>query len=189
MKTASDLARAARWFHALSDETRLEIVRRLGTGERCVCDLTDVMGDAQSRLSFHLKTLKLAGIVTDRKGGRWVYYALDRSDAFCLKMAAHAGARAGDVLCFGHTHVPWYREAGGIHFVNTGSVGRPKDGDWRAGYVVLDVSGDIPAVDFVRVEYDLDAAVRGIRASGLPDDSADRLATGGRPAAPRRERP
>ena len=77
MKTILDLAQAARWFHALSDETRLEIVRRLGDGERCVCDLTDALGAAQSRLSFHLKTLKVAGIVTDRKQGRWVYYSLN----------------------------------------------------------------------------------------------------------------
>lgn len=77
MKTRLDLAQAARWFHALSDETRLEIVRMLGDGERCVCDLTDALGAAQSRLSFHLKTLKVAGIVTDRKQGRWIYYALN----------------------------------------------------------------------------------------------------------------
>lgn len=77
MKTKHDLATAARWFHALSDETRLEIVRRLASGERCVCDLTDLLGAAQSRLSFHLKTLKTAGLVTDRKQGRWVYYSLN----------------------------------------------------------------------------------------------------------------
>jgi ArsR family transcriptional regulator len=77
MNTTADLSTAARWFHALSDETRLEIVRRLGAGERCVCELTGALGAAQSRLSFHLKTLKLAGIVTDRKEGRWVYYALN----------------------------------------------------------------------------------------------------------------
>lgn len=75
--TTQNLADVARWFHALSDETRLEIVRRLGSGERCVCDLTDALGAAQSRLSFHLKTLKTAGIVTDRKQGRWVYYSLN----------------------------------------------------------------------------------------------------------------
>ncbi len=69
---------AAQWFHALSDETRLEIVERLIGGERCVCELTDIMDAAQSRLSFHLKTLKDANIVTDRREGRWVYYTLNR---------------------------------------------------------------------------------------------------------------
>ena len=68
----------ARLFHALSDETRLSIIRRLRLGERCVCDLTDAMDAAQSRLSFHLKVLKDAGLVTDRKEGRWMYYALDQ---------------------------------------------------------------------------------------------------------------
>jgi ArsR family transcriptional regulator, arsenate/arsenite/antimonite-responsive transcriptional repressor len=69
--------RIARWFHALADETRLGIVERLRAGERCVCDLTDDLDASQSRLSFHLKTLKDAGIVTDRRQGRWVYYALN----------------------------------------------------------------------------------------------------------------
>ncbi|MFI5232145.1 MAG: ArsR/SmtB family transcription factor [Gemmatimonadales bacterium] len=74
-----DTTQAARWFHALSDETRLEIVERLIGGERCVCELTDLMDAAQSRLSFHLKTLKDADIVTDRREGRWVYYTLNRA--------------------------------------------------------------------------------------------------------------
>jgi predicted phosphodiesterase len=111
-----------------------------------------------------------------------LYWTQDRPDDFCLKMATHAGAKAGDVIAFGHTHLPWYREAGGIHFVNTGSVGRPKDGDWRAGYVMLS-AGDGPVkVDFVRVEYDVARAIRGIRESDLPDDFAEHLRTGGQPA-------
>lgn len=72
----ADTARTARLFHALSDETRLEIVRRLAQGERCVCELTGALDAAQSRLSFHLKTLKEAGLVSDRRAGRWVYYSL-----------------------------------------------------------------------------------------------------------------
>ena len=72
-----DLERAARWFHALADETRLQIIERLSHGEQCVCDLTDVLGTSQSLLSFHLKTLKDAGILKDRREGRWVYYSLN----------------------------------------------------------------------------------------------------------------
>ena len=68
-----------------------------------------------------------------------VYVTEDRPDDFLTKMASALGARAGDVVAFGHTHLPWHRVVGGVHFINTGSVGRPKDGDWRAGYVVLDV--------------------------------------------------
>jgi predicted phosphodiesterase len=112
-----------------------------------------------------------------------LYWTADRDDAFCLKMAEHAGARAGDVICFGHTHVPWHREVEGIHFVNTGSVGRSKDGDWRAGYVLLDLRGEAPEVEFVRVEYDLEQAMAAIRRSDLPDEFAEYLATGGKPAA------
>jgi diadenosine tetraphosphatase ApaH/serine/threonine PP2A family protein phosphatase len=87
------------------------------------------------------------------------------------------------VIAFGHTHKPWHRVIDGIHFVNTGSVGRPKDGDWRAGYVLLDVGDGDPRAEFVRVEYDVEAAARAILTSELPDDFADYLRTGGKPAA------
>ena len=73
---APDLARLARLFHALSDETRIAIVKRLAGGERCVCDLQDLLDAAQSRLSYHLKTLKEAGLIADRREGRWVHYSL-----------------------------------------------------------------------------------------------------------------
>jgi ArsR family transcriptional regulator len=75
-RTALDLERSTRLFHALSDRTRLAILHRLRFGERCVCDLTDALDAAQSRLSFHLKVLKDAGLVTDRKDGRWMYYTI-----------------------------------------------------------------------------------------------------------------
>ena len=74
---STDLSRAARLFHALSDETRLAILEMLQDGEQCVCDLTDALDAAQSRLSFHLKVLKDAGLVTDRKEGRWSFYEID----------------------------------------------------------------------------------------------------------------
>lgn len=113
-----------------------------------------------------------------------VYWTEDRPDDFCLKMAAHAGARTGDVVCFGHTHKPWHREVGGIHFVNTGSVGRPKDGDWRAGYIILTAGEGPVGVEFVRVEYDVERAMAGILASTLPHDFAAYLRHGGKvPAA------
>jgi ArsR family transcriptional regulator len=73
LSLGKDLQQAQRWFHALSDETRLQLLELLREGEQCVCDLTDALDAAQSRLSFHLKTLKDAGLVTDRKQGRWVY--------------------------------------------------------------------------------------------------------------------
>lgn len=63
-------------FQAVAEETRFLIVRRLAGGERCVCDLQDELDAGQSRLSFHLKKLKDAGVVQDRREGRWVYYSL-----------------------------------------------------------------------------------------------------------------
>ena len=65
------------FFHALSDDTRLEIMERLKDGEQCVCDLTDALKTGQSRLSFHLKVLKDAGLIRDRPEGRWIYYSLN----------------------------------------------------------------------------------------------------------------
>ena len=76
LSTASDLARTARLCRALCDENRLRIVELLSGGERCVCELTSALDLGQSLLSHHLKTLKDAGLVTDRREGRWVYYTL-----------------------------------------------------------------------------------------------------------------
>ena len=70
-------AEIARLFHALSDETRVQIVGMRVGGERCVCDLQEPLNAAQSRLSFHLKVLKKAGIVSGRKEGRWNHYSLN----------------------------------------------------------------------------------------------------------------
>src|SRR5437870_5075237 len=75
--TRPDTDRAVRLFHALSDGTRLSILQRLRFGEQCVCNLTDALDAAQSRLSFHLKVLKDAGLVTDRREGRWMYYTMN----------------------------------------------------------------------------------------------------------------
>lgn len=77
-------------FHALSDPTRLEIMERLKDGERCVCDLTDAMKTAQSRLSFHLKVLKDAGLIRDRPEGRWMYYSLNTETLDQLEAAVES---------------------------------------------------------------------------------------------------
>ena len=78
-----DVETALRLFRALGDETRLRLLEQLHGGEQCVCDLTGELEASQSRLSFHLKTLKDAGLVTDRREGRWVYYAIN-PDAFAI---------------------------------------------------------------------------------------------------------
>jgi len=76
--TLDPIPRAQRLFRALSDETRLKILSLLAGGERCVCELSDSVGAAQSRLSFHLRVLKDVGMVTDRRDGRWIYYQVNR---------------------------------------------------------------------------------------------------------------
>jgi len=92
-----DLTQEARRFHALSDETRLHVVELLARGERCVCELQETLDAAQSRLSFHLKVLRDAGIVSDRRQGRWVFYslrpeALDGMAAFLQEHGPRVGA-------------------------------------------------------------------------------------------------
>ncbi len=73
----ADLERTTQLFGALSDETRLHILNLLRGGEWCVCELTEAVGIRQSLLSFHLRTLKEAGLVADRRDGRWVHYSLN----------------------------------------------------------------------------------------------------------------
>jgi ArsR family transcriptional regulator len=104
---ALDLARAAQIFHALSDETRLALLDMLREGERCVCELQDALGAAQSRLSFHLRVLAEAGLVTGRKEGRWSYYTLD-ADAlgeahdFVRRLATERAGARGRLRVFGN---------------------------------------------------------------------------------------
>lgn len=69
-------------FKALSDETRLRILKLLQNGELCVCDIFSSLGMVQPKVSFHLAVLKEAGLIRDRKAGRWIHYRLDDSDLF-----------------------------------------------------------------------------------------------------------
>ena len=78
INTLVDVPRIAELCNALADEARVEIVVRLLDGEKCVCDLQDALDAGQSRLSYHLKVLKEAGLVSDRRDGRWSYYTLER---------------------------------------------------------------------------------------------------------------
>jgi predicted phosphodiesterase len=116
------------------------------------------------------------------------YLFEDRPDASFARMMEAAGA---DVMLFGHTHKPFHKvlpveqpdgRTAYRHAVNTGSVGKPKDGDPRAGYVLLTVDPERPATDpdavqarFIRVEYDVERAASAVEASPLPDAFAQRL--------------
>ena len=84
-----------------------------------------------------------------------------------------------DVLVCGHTHLPYHKTLpSGRQVVNAGSVGKPKDGDPRAGYVVLGATGRDLRVDFIRVEYDVERVARAIEASQLPHEYAQMLRMG-----------
>jgi putative phosphoesterase len=80
-----------------------------------------------------------------------------------------------DVLVFGHTHKPWIHEYGGVLFVNCGSVGKPKDGDRRSGFAVLEDAGGMVRARIERVEYDVDRVAREIGPSGLPAEYGEQL--------------
>ena len=112
----------------------------------------------------------------------------DRPDKMLLRLMGEAGA---DVMLFGHTHQPYHKalamkaKNGRVHYrhaINTGSVGKPKDGDPRACYVLLTLDPECPISDqdycraeFIRIEYDVEQAARAIEASPLPDAFAHML--------------
>jgi putative phosphoesterase len=93
-----------------------------------------------------------------------------------------AAASNADVILYGHTHKPYTKSVDNVLFVNVGSVGKPKDGDPRACYAILDTTE--PGARFVRVDYDVATAANAVRASGLPAEFATDLETAG--AAPTR---
>jgi putative phosphoesterase len=87
-----------------------------------------------------------------------------------------AGAERADTLVFGHTHKPWINEYGGVLFVNCGSVGKPKDGDPRGAFAVLDLDEDGGiSVRIERVEYDAERVAREVAAAGLPAEYGEKL--------------
>ena len=87
-------------FKALSDETRLRIIKLLEQGELCVCDITAALDMVQPKVSFHLNTLKEAGFIRDRKQGRWIHYRLNDQDLIrrMLLLSVCERMRDGEVL-------------------------------------------------------------------------------------------
>lgn len=108
------------------------------------------------------------------------YLLEDRTETDMLSVMEKARA---DILLFGHSHLPYHRQLPGHnpekptyrHAINTGSVGKPKDGDPRAGYVLMEWTGGQPHVTMIRVSYDVERAAQAIEKSQLPDEFADRL--------------
>jgi len=96
----------------------------------------------------------------------------DRPEKFFREMAEKTDA---DVMIYGHTHKPYWKDFGGNVFVNAGSVGKPKDGDPRACVTLITITADKVNVEFLRVPYDVQKAADAVIASGLPGYFADRL--------------
>jgi predicted phosphodiesterase len=86
-----------------------------------------------------------------------------------------AAAETAGALVFGHTHKPWVHDFGRVRFINCGSVGKPKDGDPRAAFAVLEPGADAVRVTIERVAYDADTVAAEVRAAGLPAEFADKL--------------
>jgi putative phosphoesterase len=102
------------------------------------------------------------------------YLFEDRPLSSFQRLAASSNA---DIIVFGHTHRPYSKLVDHVLFLNAGSVGKPKDGDWRACYAVLTPGADDP-VEFVRLPYDIEGAMAAIRNTDLPSEFADDLKQG-----------
>lgn len=104
------------------------------------------------------------------------YLYEDRPDSSLERIMDQAQA---DVLVVGHTHKPYHRVLpSGRHVVNAGSVGKPKDSDPRACYIVLSAQEEQLGVEFIRVPYDVERAARAIEATEMPDPYAQMLREG-----------
>lgn len=139
------------------------------------------------RLEYQLNNDKLNLLLvhgSPRKVNEYLFE--DREEKSLLRIMEQADA---DVMCFGHTHKPYHRiisqEDGRFrHAVNIGSVGKPKDGDTRGGYVILTINDntsvldkDSVQVEFVRFEYDVEKAAKAVEDSPLPNGFAEMLRT------------
>ena len=146
--------RSVEWTLAHTDERSKAFMRELAF------DLRFELDHARIRL-VHGSPRKVNEYLFEDKPAR-LYERLAR-DADC------------DVLVFGHTHKPWIREHGGVLFVNCGSVGKPKDGDPRAAFAVLELDGGEVRATIERVPYDVAGVARDVEAAGLPGEYAEKL--------------
>ena len=142
---------------------------------------------AQIRVEFQLNNDKLNLLLVHGSPRRINEYLFeDREEKSLLRILEQADA---DILCFGHTHKPYHRileqtegETHYRHAINIGSVGKPKDGDPRGCYVLLHINEDscmdkkeTISVEFIRFEYDIEKAAKGVESSILPVRYADML--------------
>ncbi|TFF37745.1 metallophosphoesterase family protein [Mucilaginibacter psychrotolerans] len=127
---------------------------------------------AHIKLEYQLNNTHLNIILAHGSTRRINEYILEDTDeAYVLEIMNETKA---DVLCVGHSHLPYYRMIGNKHLINIGSVGKPKDGNPDGCYVLLTIDENIK-VDFVRFAYDLEKAAKAVETSPLPDELAGRL--------------
>ncbi len=126
------------------------------------------------RIDFTCERLKIA-LFHATPSRNNLYWTENRDDGFFIRMAAKADA---DVMIYGHTHKPYRKDLGGKVFINAGSVGKPKDGDTRACFLLLDIKDGTIASEFLRLSYDAERVASAIVESGLPGYFADRLREG-----------
>jgi diadenosine tetraphosphatase ApaH/serine/threonine PP2A family protein phosphatase len=132
--------------------------------------------DHQLRLDVNGKRLLLVH-GSPRKINEYLFE--DRPLSSFQRLAASSNA---DVIIYGHTHRPYTKLVDDVLFVNVGSVGKPKDGDWRACYALVEPGSSQP-VQFIRLPYDLKRATDAIRQTDLPHEFATDLERGGTPVA------
>lgn len=85
-------------FHALSEPLRIQVLELLRSQELCVCELCEHLEVTQSKLSFHLKTLREAGLIRARQEGRWIYYSLNLPQFVVLEQYLAEYRRLGALL-------------------------------------------------------------------------------------------
>jgi putative phosphoesterase len=142
------------WTLAHTDQSSKDFMRRLPF------DLRLEMGSVKVRL-VHGSPRKVNEYLFEEKPARTFE-----------RIAAEADC---DVLVFGHTHQPWISEYGGVVFVNCGSVGKPKDGDARAAFALLELDGNRVKPSIQRVPYEAEVVAREVAEAGLPQEYATKL--------------
>lgn len=146
---------------------------------------------AHLKIEFQLNNDKLNLLLvhgSPRKINEYLFE--EREESSLLRIMEQADA---DILCFGHTHKPYHKILKTLpeenphyrHAINTGSIGKPKDGDPRGCYVLLTVNEKSSiadknsiGVEFMRFDYDIEKATKAIEHSPLPDEYAEMLRKG-----------
>ncbi len=145
------------------------------TTERVTPDNKEFLRNLLGKIEFTVDGLRFLLIHgSPRRINEYLYE--DRPEASLMRILDPLDI---DVMVCGHTHKQYHRQVAGIHIINDGSVGKPKDGDPRACYAILDTDEAL-SVEFRRVEYPIGLVAKRIIDTGLPRAFAETLRTGGK---------